>query len=116
MSEPDISVKRVKSMLHKEPHIQMPRRLTFVHRNQVQLTDFHLRGPNSGGICQSSLAVAIVSLININNWPYLGIFVIYVTGTDDMNVMVMMLESVSRLAWLRHCPEIHDFITKQLGM
>ncbi len=37
------------------------------------------------------------------------------SGTDDLNVMVIMLESISRLTWLRHSPEIHEFITQELG-
>ena len=30
-------------------------------------------------------------------------------------MIVVILESISRLTWLRHCPEIHEFITGQLG-
>ncbi len=45
---------------------------------------------------------------------YRGIPIRYL-GENDFNVMLVILDSVSRLAWLRHCPEIHKFITDKLG-
>ncbi len=37
------------------------------------------------------------------------------SGVDDLNVLVVMLESISRLTWFRHAPEIHEYITNKLG-
>ncbi len=36
-------------------------------------------------------------------------------GPDDFNVMVVLVESISRLTWLRHCPDIHQYLTQDLG-
>ncbi len=36
-------------------------------------------------------------------------------GKNEFNVMVVIIDSVSRLGWLRHCPEIHKFIKDELG-
>ena len=36
-------------------------------------------------------------------------------GPEDLNVIVVLLESVSRLTWLRHCQDVHEFITSRLG-
>lgn len=32
-------------------------------------------------------------------------------GEDDLNVVTIAFESISRLIWLRHAPEIHDYLT-----
>ncbi len=36
-------------------------------------------------------------------------------GQDDLNVMVIQLESVSRLSFLRHAPDLHQYLTHDLG-
>ncbi len=36
-------------------------------------------------------------------------------GLDDFNVIVILMESISRLTWLRHCPDIHKYLTQELG-
>ncbi len=37
------------------------------------------------------------------------------SNPDDFNVMIVLLESVSRLSWLRHAEDIHQFIIDRLG-
>ncbi len=37
------------------------------------------------------------------------------SGPDDFNVMFVVMESISRLTWLRHCQDIHEYITERLG-
>ena len=37
------------------------------------------------------------------------------SGPDDFNVMFVVMESISRLTWLRHCQDIHKYITEKLG-
>ena len=34
---------------------------------------------------------------------------------DELNMIGMTFESISRLVFLRHCPEIHKYITETLG-
>ena len=36
-------------------------------------------------------------------------------GRDEMNVAMIILESTSRLNWIRQCPELHEYITNTLG-
>ena len=35
--------------------------------------------------------------------------------SDQLNVISLGIDSVSRLNFLRHCPKVHDYITKDLG-
>ena len=34
---------------------------------------------------------------------------------EDLNVLGVILESTGKLAWLRHAPELHKYITEELG-
>ena len=36
-------------------------------------------------------------------------------GPDEMNVALIILESTSRLNWIRQCPDLHEYITGSLG-
>ncbi len=36
-------------------------------------------------------------------------------GPDDLNVLVIFVESISRLTWLRHASDVHQYLTKELG-
>ena len=36
-------------------------------------------------------------------------------NSDDYSGILIILESTSRLNWLRQCPKAHEFITKSLG-
>ncbi len=37
-------------------------------------------------------------------------------GPDDLNVLVIFIESVSRLTWLRHASDVHNYLTQELGV
>ena len=34
---------------------------------------------------------------------------------EDLNIVAIILESVGKLAWLRHGPELHKYIEEELG-
>ena len=40
---------------------------------------------------------------------------LYFTEEEDLNIIGIVLESVGKLAWLRHAPELHKYITVELG-
>ena len=48
----------------------------------------------------------------ILKWFILGIFV---SDVDDLNILLLNLESIGKLTWLRHAPHVHEYIVKDLG-
>ena len=48
---------------------------------------------------------------------YMGVKIKHRTKekSDQLNVISLGIDSISRLNFLRHCPKVHDYITKDLG-
>ena len=40
---------------------------------------------------------------------------IFVSGLDDFNILLLNLESMGKLTWLRHAPHLHKYIVNDLG-
>ena len=41
---------------------------------------------------------------------------IFVSGLDDFNILLLNLESMGKLTWLRHAPHLHKYIVNLGGV
>ena len=63
----------------------------------------------NGDLLYRDVHKQIIPKTNLNGKPFPK------KGPDEMNVALIILESTSRLNWIRQCPEVHEYITNSLG-